>query len=66
MKQLDIQQEDRNRSTIRPMRIVDRSDEVDINVHLPNKVAKDLLGIIGKPLCESDILLEPKDLRPFW
>ena len=38
---------------------------MEVNAHVPNRVAKDLMGVIGQPLggarCPT-----PADLRPFW
>ena len=35
-------------------------------MHVGNKVAKDILGVIGCPLADKDELPEARDLRPFW
>ena len=48
------------------MRVVEQTEVVDINNHVGNRVAKDLLGVIGLPLAEKDELPDMKDLRPFW
>lgn len=40
-------------------------DDVDINAHVPNRVAKDLLGVIGTSL-SVDSCPAPADLRGFW
>lgn len=48
------------------MRLREAVDEVDLNRYIPNKVAKDILGVIGSPLSKGDDVPEPRDLRSFW
>ena len=38
---------------------------MDLNAHVPNKVAKDILGVVGTPLGNTTFPA-PADLRPFW
>ena len=47
------------------VRMKEASDEVDLNAFVPNRVAKDILGIMGDPLSKRDIP-EPSNLTSFW
>ena len=48
------------------MRIREAADEVDLNAYIPNKVAKDILSVMGAPLSKGETVPAPKDLRNFW
>ena len=46
--------------------MIEQTEMVDLNLHVGNKVAKDILGVIGRPLADKDELPDARDLRPFW
>ena len=41
-------------------------EEVDVNIHLPNQVVKDILTVVKEPLSKTGKLPEPQDLTAFW
>ena len=65
VKQLEKMEAEQGQRRI-SMRLQDASEEVDINQHISNKVAKDILGVLGTPLGSGEELPEQKDLSRFW
>ena len=47
-------------------RLREATDKVDINRHIPNRVAKDIISMLEKPLGCKGEFPAPRDLRPFW
>ena len=47
------------------MRLREATNEVDLNKYIPNKVAKDIIGVLGQPLSKGKGVPEPCDLHAF-